>query len=480
VTRLGFLGRLGAALAGGWTFLRGGDRSMAAATVPAGTLPTMLMGGGTFSGSYSLAADTMLGGTVLFLPGTTFNLNGHRLQLDASSIVWTAHGTPRPNGRWSEGAGAYVASDECWIAPMMLGDYAAHLYTGGTVPRNATLNRQAEVVNAAADIVLRGPGDVMVMPMSGPRPVGLPPAVTISDVRFENLGLAGNLGHYPFHFHLCGDAARGSTATDCVAVHSQNHAFVTHSSNGVRWTRCVAIDTHDVPFWWDHQAQPADHDLVYDHCLVVGAQPRVPNAGETTLQAQYRFTGFRLSGGYAPGTANGDVGTNLNAIGCRVAGLKGGVQHAGFVWPEADGAVWTMQDCLAHNIQHAGIFVWQNEGSSHNIERFVAYNCGDFGVDHGAYLNRYQYTGLVTADCPYGVNLHAMTGQGSNTSRDMVFEHTHLGFGTPMRLDKPTLKGKPTIVRHANYGPDRVVVVAQSAISDGTPNSIALRLVFQP
>lgn len=458
--------------------------------LPAGVLPDMQLGPGV----YDLTGDTTVAGQLYARGGggvTRIRLNGHRFVWDTSTCTVDIQGTPKTGGRWSEGGSAYVAGQQAVIAPVAPGAVKATdlaNYVGGPVGSRTwidagrSVTKQAEVVNLDADIVFEGPGDIHISPEghTGGRAAGLGPAVTLKWVRCEKMGIAGALGFYPLHFHLCGETSRGSVIEGVVAYQSTNHAFVTHSSNGVTWRDCAAVDTIDIPFWWDEQSQPANHDLRYEHCIALLARPRALKPGESAIGPGYRFCGFRLSGGYDWHLGSkGDAGTNLAAVGCTAVLILGGVQHSGFLWPEADGTVWTFQGCTAHNIPGDGIFVWQNEGSSHDVDDFVAYNCGN-GVEHGAYLNRFQFHRLFTADCNKGVALHAMTGQnGPLPLRDMVFEHRHLGQGVPMSLEKPTLKGTPTVVKGANYGPSQVAVVNQSAIPGGVKNTVALRLVFR-
>ena len=55
----------------------------------------------------------------------------------------------------------------------------------------------------------------------------------------------------------------------------------------------------------------------------------------------------------------------------------------------------------------AGIFVWQNEEDGHRIKRFTAYNNGDHGIIHGAYVNPYHYREIDLRDQPNAIALAA-------------------------------------------------------------------------
>ena len=82
-------------------------------------------------------------------------------------------------------------------------------------------------------------------------------------------------------------------------------------------------------------------------------------------------------------------------------------QSAGYIWPEALSGLWKFEDNLAHNNVVAGIFVWQNEEDGHQIKRFTAYNNGDHGIIHGAYVNPYHYREIDLRDQPNAIALAA-------------------------------------------------------------------------
>lgn len=441
---------------------------------------------------YDLTADTVLSSVLSCAPpaaGTEIRVrcNGHRLTVDvAAGGRLDLHATRPAGGRWSEGSSAYVVGQPAVVAPMTLGDMTVRPYTGGAVAKNAATGRSAEVLNLWSDVVFQGPGDVHVS--MGPTHKGTKPypepAVTAHWVKFEGMGILtpGPIasGKYPLHLHLMEDGSRGSTILGCVAVGCQNHAFVAHGSSGVTISECAAYDTIDAPFWWDPQAQPPTNDHLYDRCLALLVKPRPILAPEHSFDGGYRLTGFRLSGGFDwhLGAAGVDS-TNIACVGCHAAVVLGTVQGSGFLWPEADSGLWRFQDCVAHNVGFAGMFVWQNDGKPHNIDRFTAWSCAA-GIEHGAYVNRFLYTDCLTADCSKaGLALHAMSGSAGPTSRDMRFlRHRHLGTGTPLRLEKPSVHGAPTTIEAANYDASKVTIDPQTAVPDGMPNTVANRLRF--
>lgn len=101
------------------------------------------------------------------------------------------------------------------------------------------------------------------------------------------------------------------------------------------------------------------------------------------------FRGFRLMG-FVMG-----AGENLTLRNSVAIGVQGTKEASGFGWPESGHGVWDFSTGnLAHNNAVKGVFVWQNDELHHEIENFTAYNNGDAGVDHGAYTNVYQYSGI--------------------------------------------------------------------------------------
>lgn len=207
----------------------------------------------------------------------------------------------------------------------------------------------------------------------------------------------GVLGRYGLHFHMCGDASRGSRVTGVVVRDSGSHAFVPHLSNGITFNGCISHNTLDEAYWWDMNfgrggAIPSN-DIEYRSCIA----SRVNNDPE--------FRGYRLAGFVLP------AGTGNKAVDCVAVGVRGNGDAAGFLWPESAGTgVWQFTGCIAHNNKRNGIFVWQNSWEVHRVEAFAMYHNGGVGVSHGAYVNLYQYVdGIVYGNWEGGVDLHAVS-----------------------------------------------------------------------
>lgn len=176
-----------------------------------------------------------------------------------------------------------------------------------------------------------------------------------------------------------------------------NHAFVPHASHGITFIDPIAFDVENEPYWWDEPAESDDtsndtHDLVWDGA--VAALVRQGFAGNN-----FRLAAFALG--------NGENVTVTNSV---AVGLEGeaGIDRSGFHWPESAGAAWTFENNIAHNNEANGIFVWQNSPIRHDIDDFTAYYNAGAGVNHGAYGNSYQYSGLTLLDNGLAVLSHAL------------------------------------------------------------------------
>jgi hypothetical protein len=247
------------------------------------------------------------------------------------------------------------------------------------------------------------------------------------------------LGRYPLHFHVMHDASRGAVVDGVVIAYSGNHAFVPHTSHGITFRDCIAHEIFEPPYWWDQDTQT--HDLVWESC-VASVVKTLPYFRGTKL------TAFVL--GFSPSAKQ--PGRN-KTIGCVAIGVQGNKDSAGFIWPEVQfGGTWTFQDNLAHNNKISGIFVWQNNGMDHPIERFVAYRNGLFGVEHGAYGNGYHYTDNVLHENGWAaLKLHAQSESPWLSFRrvdfsGMLMSVSHTGFGSaPVVFDSCRFRAKISV-----------------------------------
>ncbi|MDX1621920.1 MAG: Ig-like domain-containing protein, partial [Nitriliruptorales bacterium] len=261
----------------------------------------------------------------------------------------------------------------------------------------------AEVLNLSRNVRVEGTGDGTKYPgTNGRAHVNIHSQLT-QNVRYvqlshlgprsdtgkttsEGMKTEGVLGRYPLHFHHNGDASRGTVVEGVVVAHAGNHAFVPHASHGITIRDSIAYDVWDEAYWWDpppwedpKSTANDTHGNVWerDVAAVVKTDPSFRG---------YRLTGFNLG--------RGDNGTNV-IRGSVAVGVQGSSDANGFNWPERAGAVWIFEDNVAHNNKVDGAFVWQNSTNVHVIERFDAYHNGEYGLDHGAYNNQYQYVDVT-------------------------------------------------------------------------------------
>lgn len=182
------------------------------------------------------------------------------------------------------------------------------------------------------------------------------------------------VGRYALHFHSCQDGSRGSVVEGVSAHTLGSAAFVPHASHGITFTDCVAHEGYEKLYWWD--AGHVSSDISFERCVGSKVLADVSYRG-------YRIAAFWLMSG------SGD-----RVIDCVAVGVQGNSNASGFHWPESSASMWESRGCVAHNNKIAGIFVWQNSSATHFVSDQLIYNC-PFGVQHGAYINRYRYERLT-------------------------------------------------------------------------------------
>jgi hypothetical protein len=201
---------------------------------------------------------------------------------------------------------------------------------------------------------------------------------TLAHVGIRYVG-PGALGRYGLHFHMCGEGSRRSLADAVVIRDCGFHSFVPHASNGVTFRDCIGHDTAGECYWWDtRNTEDRTHDTLYERCVASRVQ---------STPDSFTHSGFVLTDGL--GNA---------AVGCVAVGVEGPSDASGFKWPAAvQNSIWRFEDCVAHNNNGHGIFVWQNGGveGEHPIDRFIGYHNTRYGALHGAYLNRFHYRNNV-------------------------------------------------------------------------------------
>lgn len=272
---------------------------------------------------------------------------------------------------------------------------------------------------------------------------------TLDGVEVLNSGRV-ELGFYPLHFHLCGDATRGSVIENTTVSNSAFRAFVPHGSHGItiRNSRCENIAGECV--WWDF---PGTNDA--DGCGGGSVCDFIDNSNDTTVDGVVcdgvvppeGFRGFRQSC-FMLGAGTGNAIRNSSAL-----NVEGRTGCSGFHWPEfGDGhgrgqpLTWVFENNTAHNPDPDchGIFVWQNDDQDHIVSGFT----GD-GVGHGAYVNDYHYEGL---DVPY-VEAHAAGWSISDSHIEVFTAERHRNLSSPT-VDFSNVTFGRFIVDNASNGGD--------------------------
>ncbi|WP_406195994.1 hypothetical protein OH807_08745 [Kitasatospora sp. NBC_01560] len=267
------------------------------------------------------------------------------------------------------------------------------------------------------------------------------------------------LGRYGLHFHLLGDTTRGTVVEGVVVRDAGNHAYVPHASHGITFRSCISHDTWEDAYWWDGPLdtrtpqQPSD-DIVYESCV----------ASRTVLEPNpraYRLTGFNLG-----------AGTGGKALDCVAVGVQGANGASGFEWPENSEGVWTFQRCLAHNNLQDGIFVWLNARRHHVVTEFAAYHNGGWGIEHGAYLNDFDYTASVLyGNAGGGVALHAL-GREKGTVFDGLLIDCAGKSDFAVSTARHELEGESVTFGRSRFTGHRRAGFAFRATPDGRPDDV--------
>ncbi len=193
-------------------------------------------------------------------------------------------------------------------------------------------------------------------------------------------------GRYGLHFHMCGSGSIGSDVRGTVVRDCGSHAFVPHMSDGVTFTDCIAYNINEDAFWWD--GGETTNDTVWRHCMAARMVP-IPS-----------FRGYLLAG------FNLGVGAGNELIDSVAVGNMGNDHASGFAWPATGSGPWLFQDCVAHNNERTGLFIWRNGNTYSDIHGAVAFRNG-IGIDHGAYRNVFQYERCLTFQNDTGLRIRA-------------------------------------------------------------------------
>ncbi|MEV7213803.1 hypothetical protein AB0O31_12015 [Kitasatospora cineracea] len=269
------------------------------------------------------------------------------------------------------------------------------------------------------------------------------------------------LGRYGLHFHMLLDTSRGTVVEGVVVRDAGSHAFVPHASHGITFRGCISHDTWEDAYWWDgpidtRTPQGPSNDIAYEGCVasrtVFDPNPRA-----------YRLTGFSLG-----------AGTGSSARDCVAVGVQGATGASGYEWPETSEGVWTFERCLAHNNLQNGIFVWLNAEHHHTVTQYAAYHNGGWGIEHGAYLNDFDYTASVLyGNAAGGIAVHAL-GRDKGTVFDGLLIDAAGQSDYAVSTLKHQLAGEAVTLSRSRLTGYRKAGVAFRATGDGEPDDIAV------
>jgi hypothetical protein len=272
---------------------------------------------------------------------------------------------------------SWLGTDELIVAPIAAGDYSSHpFHMGSAVPTYQGYT--AEVANLTRNVIIDNPSRVMLHGLDGHAPQ------VIKYATISNAGIRDELGFYALHFHLNGDATRGSIVEGVVVRDPQFRAFVPHGSNGITFRYTLAVNAVSQGYWWDlnkasDPPSPTNesNDILYDHAGVIGLTISDP-------PDQGRQAGFNL------GDGSGNIVRDS-----FVAGVDAGSFHSGFQWPAGAHGIWTAENLISHNNRGNGFLVWQNDVEPHFISGIDSYLNSGAGIMQGAYANSYHWADVA-------------------------------------------------------------------------------------
>ncbi len=216
------------------------------------------------------------------------------------------------------------------------------------------------------------------------------------------------LGRYGDHFHHNHNGSRGSVRDNCVWWDGGNHVAVPHLSHGITYQDCGAFRTYEPQYWWDEPVNP--EPFGQEPWPVPRSDPRyaLSNASDDVLWLRCVGMLARLDFRGSPAGQVGSfvlgAGNNARMHDCKGIGFAPGSLTAGVHWTDDASSVaqvfeglsnlWDFRDYVGHNNGSDGIANWQNDDVRHLIPtagRVICYHNGDYGIEHGAYLNRYLF-----------------------------------------------------------------------------------------
>lgn len=356
-----------------------------------------------------------VGGTIAMRPGSSLTfLGADPLRYVGGGLtyspafandigLWVTNGvldiscTPKASWNRTGVDSTWMSTDEYWIAPTAVGDFAPRRWNpGDPIPQADPRVPAAEVANVTRDCTITGPAHIHVHSDKPQR---------IEYVRLQGMGVMNpgpTSGRYALHLHMSGDGSRGTIIRGVAAVGSRGRVFVPHASNGVTLIDNVSVNSAREAFWWDTPDVTAD--VLVDRLAVLG----VNVGGSGTM----RVDGIALPGG-----------SNTEIRNSAVSGVYGNKLSTGFRWPDGDQTpaprVWRFdQGNVSHNNRGTALRFWTNLGDAHVVRDFTTYRNGIAGIENGAYQNGVEYHAITSIE-------EGVTGYSGEQQRSAVLWHSN-------------------------------------------------------
>jgi uncharacterized protein YjdB len=351
-------------------------------------------------------------GTIAMRPGSSLHFVGAKpeqyvgggMRYDASFSkdwgIWVGgtgvldiQGTPKVGWNRTGSDPSWKSGDELWISPTAAGDVAPRRwYPGQPIPRIDPRVPAAEIMNVTRDIVIEGPGHIHISSSRQQRIEYV--TLRAMGILKPNVGTVDGpvTGRYAIHFHMQGEASRGTVVRGVAAINSGGRVYVPHTSHGITFEDVVSVNSMAEAFWWD-DGHLTD-DVLVDRLAVSGVYTPSSVTGQTN-----RYNAVQLQPG------NRKKITNSAA-----SGAAGGPLAVGFAWSGGarQPAHWTFEGNVSHN-NGTGIRFWNNSGQPHHIRDVISYS-NRIGTENGAYNNSNRYTNLLL------IGNHLIQNASSNES----------------------------------------------------------------
>lgn len=286
--------------------------------------------------------------------------------------------------REPETAKGWTGKCELRITPTAANDLDSRSWKlGEAVPRAYDAVPKAEVFNLTRNVIIGGTPEGrshVFINTNGPQ--------TIKYANFEHTGPrcscsgAENgekngpiIGRWGLHFHMMGDASRGSLVEGVVIEKGAGRGFVPHTSHGITFRDTIAYDVEAGGYWWDVNEKNMEHeteDTLFDHALAV----------DTTS-----------NGFFLPDSKVAGSNVILDSVAAGVEPESFSSTVAGFQWGSRGDGVWLTDGLVSHN-NRRNWYRWNNHAIPELSVDTTMYN-GQAAIMQGAYKANHLYDGMT-------------------------------------------------------------------------------------